>query len=130
MPRALIRAEGERIAEAVGRALSLERTDLPSVRPVIESGIVRHRVDCAWAFVQAYCFGRSVHPNLVASRQELADLLVNGSLSQSRVGQGWRKELLGDRLEGFLAGTIAMHLRWAEGKLQTRLEDDGPNAAD
>jgi len=134
LPRSLIHSEGERIVQAADRAAALDKEDLPTVRPTVESGILRHKIDCAWAFVQAYCFGRSVHPNLVASRQELADLLAGKSLAaaiaESRVGQGWRKEFLGDRFEGILAGTAAMHLRWSEGKLRAQLDDDAPTAAD
>jgi ribonuclease D len=130
LSRNVIRAEGENIVRAIDQARAMDEKDLPPVRPQVESGIERHRIDCAWAFVQAWCFGQSVHPNLISSRQELADLLVADSLAeavgQSRLGRGWRKELLGGRLEGFLAGTAALHLQWNDdGELRSALDTEG-----
>ena len=73
---------------------------------------------------------------LAALREDeplIADLLADGSpaasIPRARMGQGWRKELLGDRLEEFLTGSVAMHMRWTDGRLEARLSTDGDNTS-
>jgi len=125
LSRRLIGAEGANIIQAVEQGRGLPDNELPAVRPSIESATVRHQIDCAWALVQAYCFGRSVHPNLVSSRQELADLLagraVEKRISRTRLGHGWRDELIGSHLTDILTGRANLQLNWSEGELRARL---------
>ncbi|NLF30649.1 MAG: hypothetical protein GX591_07155 [Planctomycetes bacterium] len=118
LPRHIIRLHGERIVEAVREGLAAD--DLPAVRPEVETSVQRSLVDSLWAAIQAWCFGRSVHPALVTSRQELvtifADGVSAGRLAASRLSQGWRKALLGDVLAAFLDGTTTLTLGW-DGRL-------------
>ncbi len=118
LPRNLIRLHGERVVEAVRAGLALDADALPAVRPQVETAARRSEIDSLWAVIQAWCFGRSVHPALVTSRQELVGLFADGvsadRLAGSRLDQGWRRELLGDVLTAFLDRTATLALRWEE----------------
>ena len=91
--------------EATARALALPEAQLPQAEP-FETPALRERADEVLAGIGRLCLERSVAPSLVASRREIARACVAKDkglpLEEHRLFRGWRKELLGELLEGLL----------------------------
>ena len=124
LPRPVEDDEGKNIVAAVARGLAVPEEQRPVVQNVEETPPERFAIDSLWATVQAWCAGQSVDPALVSSRAEISKLHreVKGQGVASlngRLAQGWRGELLGERLRGFLAGQAMLQLSWQGGGLRS-----------
>ncbi len=122
LSRPLEADHGQTIVDAVAAAMARDSKDLPDLRQPEETGTQRQEIDGLWALVQAYCFGRGVHPSLVAGRPDIAAIQLADDPEQlpadSRLGRGWRKELLGDLLPRLLAGEAGIRLDWTDRMLR------------
>lgn len=102
LPRPVERQYGRAIVAATERAMALPMDDLPQVEPA-EWPAMTQRVDEVWAAIQKRCLEAGVAPTLVAAKKEVARLCLDAINSkppgESRLTQGWRKELLGGILE-------------------------------
>jgi ribonuclease D len=87
-----------------------------------ETAEQQFQVDSVWSAVQSYCLARGVYPALATSRPEVADHLrakQSGGPDESRLGSGWRGELIGQFIERLLAGDGGVNLRWDTGQLRS-----------
>jgi ribonuclease D len=91
----------------------------------------RFRTDSLWALVQCLCLGKSIDPNLVASRQDIAELdrLMNddANLSNHRLFTGWRRAAVGQRLIELVQRGESLALTW-KGGLRTSPSPTGGEA--
>ena len=71
LPRPVEVAEGENILAVTQRALKMPPNLWPAVTMGDEHVGERFAADAMWSMVQAWCYGQSVDPSLVASRQEI-----------------------------------------------------------
>ncbi len=118
LPRPVEAEHGHTIVELTQRALArplkggLDRA--PEATPS-----ERFRADSLWAVVQCVCLGRSIDPNLVVSRQDVAELdrmLSSGAdVSDHRMFKGWRREAAGEQLLRLVTDGGAIELRWEQG---------------
>jgi ribonuclease D len=123
LPRPVEQDEGANIVAAVARGFAVPEAARPIVQSTEETPPERFAIDSLWATVQAWCAGQAVDPALVCSRAEISklyrDINAQGVASANgRVVQGWRGELLGERLKGFLRGAGSMRFRWENGMLR------------
>ncbi len=106
--------DGADLLEAVGRGL--ERTPPPAERSVPQT--IAKQVDAvatlAVPMARIRCIDADLAPELVANRESLdrfLEAVVAGEdLAALPLGQGWRKELLGDDLVRLVAGKISLSL--------------------
>jgi ribonuclease D len=123
LPRPVEQQEGGDIVAATQRGLSVPAAECPPPHQSEETPLERFAVDSFWATAQAWCSGRSVDPNLVTSRQEIARLYRawrgQGPAPESRLLHGWRYELLGRILEDLLRNGARITLRWTPGGLRS-----------
>jgi len=106
--------DGGDLLEAVGRGL--ERTPPPAERSVPQT--IAKQVDAvatlAVPMARIRCIDADLAPELVANRASLdrfLEAVVAGEdLAALPLGQGWRKELLGDDLVRLVAGKISLSL--------------------
>lgn len=106
--------DGADLLEAVARGL--ERTPPPAERSVPQT--IAKQVDAvatlAVPMARIRCIDADLAPELVANRESLdrfLEAVVAGEdLAALPLGQGWRKELLGDDLVRLVAGKISLSL--------------------
>lgn len=122
LPRPVRQACGDEIVKATRKGLAVPHDQLPSAHRVQETACERVHIDSLWATVQSLCFGRSIDPGLVTSRQEIARFCraaaAKGPVTRMPLMQGWRGELLGELLTAFVAGRGAITLDWPDGRLR------------
>ncbi|MAZ95115.1 MAG: ribonuclease D [Planctomycetaceae bacterium] len=105
------------IAAAVQRGIDLPEEECP--QPLRSNSIRQRSSLCQFlaAALNAHCRQSRIAPNLVASMQNIRELvalrldnlsLENGETPQ--LAQGWRKDLAGDLLDGVLEGKIAVQV--------------------
>jgi len=105
LPRPFKARYGRELAEAGARALTLPEDHWPpaALREMPED---RERGDRVWVEIVRFCEQRSVAPALVASRKEVVRLChaaaAGETLDEHRLMRGWRRELLGERLDELL----------------------------
>jgi len=106
LPRPVETAYGRQIVEATARALALNDDQCPAPEST-EKPSHREAVDKIWDALGKHCVERSISPALVASRKEVARVYretargkQTGQPAQHRLLRGWRKELLGNLLDG------------------------------
>ena len=131
LPRPVEHAHGKELVEATNRALAMTVSDLPSPRQLEESPTERFRADSVWALVQSLCFGLSIDPALVASRQEAGQLsqalAESAPLPDLRLLKGWRKQAVGQALLDILHGQRRAHLFWTQGSLHAQPAPSSPD---
>ncbi len=80
--------------------------------------------DSLWAVLQCLCAGQSIDPNLVCSRQDLAEFHLAAESGKPvdplRIMIGWRRAAIGQTLVDLLQGRLAADVRWASG-LRTQI---------
>ena len=105
------------IAEAIQRGLDVPKEDCP--QPPRSNSIRQRSSLCQFlaAALNAHCREAKIAPNLVASMQnirELVALRLDGPPSEDDdpplLSRGWRHELVGELLEGVLVGKIAVQV--------------------
>jgi ribonuclease D len=124
LPRPVEEEEGKSIVTTIARGLAVPEADRPIVQNVEETPPERFAIDSLWATAQAWCAGQSVDPALVSSRAEISKLYreVKGQgvgSSNGRLSRGWRGELLGEKLNGFLSGNASLQFSWRDGGLRS-----------
>jgi ribonuclease D len=120
LPRPVEDAEGQNILDATERGLAVPEAQRPVFQPSEESPAERFEIDALWAAVQAFCAGQSVDPAVVCSRGDIARL-VRGKKGESegRLVNGWRRELLGKKLQAFRKGETEIRLGWRSDALRS-----------
>ncbi|MGB5607277.1 MAG: ribonuclease D [Gammaproteobacteria bacterium] len=98
---------GEQLLEAIQEAKDRQpapfpRTDKRARLTPAQDAVV----DVMMALVRISGTDNSLNPAVLASRKQLEELMVNGS--NSAVMRGWRKKLVGDRLQALLDGHISL----------------------
>lgn len=107
LPLPVERSESQAIIDATQKGLGMPESLLPKGTHIEETSAQRFAADGLMAMIQAWCFGQGVDPSLVCSRQELGRWLREYQKNPQPQGflfEGWRGELLGKRLQGFLSG--------------------------
>jgi len=124
LPRPVEQAHGAAIVAATRAGLNAPAAELPEPRAVEESPSDKHRADALWALVQCICIGKSVDPDLVTSRAEVARWyrsLADGSSGEDfRLMTDWRREAVGEPLLAMIRGGAKVEVEWAEGRLKAR----------
>ena len=125
LPRPVELAEGSNILAATQRAVQMPPADWPAVTMGDEQVSERFAADAMWSLIQAWCYGQSVDPSLVASRQEMGRWLRlvqhNGQeIPPAAFLHGWRAELVGNRLVEMIQGRGSLHLDCPNGVVRSR----------
>lgn len=121
LPRPVEQQHGAAIVELVLRAAEnpLGSTARPPLEPTPAE---RFRADSLMAVVQCLCLGQSLDPNVLTSRQDVAELdriLTGGAdVSQHRLMRGWRRAAVGEKLLDLVQRGGGAGLRWMEGQLR------------
>ena len=106
LPRPLEADHGAEIVAATMKALALPADKLPEQQRAEPSPREKFQCDALWAEAQTWCFTRGIDPNLVTSRQEVAEFRRavlagggGGGLGEEiALLKGWRRKALGERL--------------------------------
>jgi len=124
LPRPVEQAHGAAIVAATRAGLNAPAADMPEPRAVEESPSDKHRADALWALVQCICIGKSVDPDLVTSRAEVARWyrsLADGSNGEDfRLMTDWRREAVGELLLKMIRSGAKVEVEWVEGRLKAR----------
>jgi ribonuclease D len=116
LPRPIETQYGRELVSATLAALALPRAQWPVARSHEESALEKFQTDALFAAAEAICYGQSIDPALVLSRQDIADLLrrrrAGGDSRESRLLASWRRRIVGDALLRLLAGEPAGQIRW------------------
>lgn len=102
------RRYGAEVLRIVRRCMTLPVRDLPDVERQARGGVRgRSRVKEIQALIRTRCRERQIDPKLVSSRADITRLLGDGERSPESHSllRGWRRELLGDDLQGYLETT-------------------------
>lgn len=111
LPRPVRQHWGTTIVDATRAAIAeAVHTDPPPTGPPWRSSSeVRAKVDELWQLISERAVEHSIDPALVTSKKELGQLVLQAirsgegdDLAVSRLGRGWRRELIGDLLHGRL----------------------------
>lgn len=125
LPRPVEAEYGPRIVELTARALSLPPAQLPLPREAEQSPTEKFRTDALWAVAQCLCWGQSIDPAVVTSRQEISDLyqrlVANDPSAEHRLLTGWRGQAVGDALRELILGGARAELSWPGGSLHSRV---------
>ncbi|MFI5378578.1 MAG: ribonuclease D [Tepidisphaerales bacterium] len=124
LPRPVELAEGQNILAVTQRALQIPQVQWPAVTMGDEHVSERFAADAMWSMVQAWCYGQSVDPSLVASRQEMGRWLrqvrCNGQdIPKATFLNGWRGELVGKRLVEMIRGRGSVRLNCPQGVVKS-----------
>ncbi len=121
LPRPVEQQHGNELVQLTLRALEEPLRGI-AADPQEPTPAERFRADSLWAVVQSLCLGQSFDPNIVASRQDIAELdraLARGAdVSHHRLMQGWRGEAIGGRLMQIIRDGKAFSMRWAGERIQ------------
>lgn len=116
LPKPVEQQYGRQIVEATQRALALPREEWPVITIHEETPVQRYAINSLAGLVDAHCMARSIDPTLVCNRQGVADFYLKTTRGKStercQLGKGWRKELMGELLGGFLGGQAGMKFKW------------------
>src|SRR5262249_4617386 len=119
LPRPVEQAHGGEIIAATQKGLATSAENMPQPRDYEPTPQQRLRADGLWSAVQCLCAGRSIDPNLVASRQDIGELyraISTGGQAPDdlRLTKGWRKEAVGQTVLDLLAGKAKFDVGWDE----------------
>lgn len=107
-------AYGSAVIRVIRSALDLPREEWPREETrVIEDNGASARIDLVQAFVKGKCLAEGIDPALIASRAEIAALVLEGKdpdPRRHRLLRGWRSAFIGGDLLKLLAGEIAVRL--------------------
>jgi len=124
------------IAAAIQRGLDVPEEDCP--QPPLSTSIRQRSSLCQFlaAALNAHCRKAQMAPNLVASMQNIRELVAlrldDISLQDGeppKLARGWRKELAGDLLEGVLVGKIAVQVENPRAEHPLALRATGDSSA-
>lgn len=105
---------GSAVIRVIQSALDLPREEWPREETrVIEDNGASARIDLVQAFVKGKCLAEGIDPALIASRAEIAALVLEGKdpvPRRHRLLRGWRSAFIGGDLLKLLAGEIAVRL--------------------
>jgi ribonuclease D len=106
------------------KVLASPPTDLPEIKNTDENPSDRFQIDALYAAVQCLCFGKSMDPAVVTSRQQVADLYrrlrAHEDVSDHPIMVGWRREAAGAPLMEMVRGKSTATLQFENGALRTR----------
>ena len=124
LPRPVEANYGKTIVDLTQAALALPPAEMPEPKTFEPSPREKYRGDALWSAAQAICFGRSIDPAVVTSRQDVGDFLrrySNGGVEgeESKLMRGWRRSALGEPLLAMLRGDRRFTLGWVDGDLRT-----------
>jgi ribonuclease D len=115
LPRPLEEEHGAALVELVTRAAENPLNQAPEHAPE-PTPAERFRADSLWALVQSICLGRSIDPNIVASRQDVSELdrlLSRGAdTAQHKLMRGWRRDAVGEKLLDVIQRGGRLNLKW------------------
>jgi len=120
LPRPVEEEHGHAIIDAISRGMEQPAEKWPTVKDTEQSPADRFRCDSLWALTQCLASSRSIDPNLLSSRQEIADVyrhLTNNNSEPPRLLTGWRNAAVGQTLRSMMAGTAQVNLEWKDGWL-------------
>jgi len=128
LPRPVESAHGAEIVEATLRALATPASDHPATaRNTEQTPSERFAADSLWAVTQCLCIGQALDPNLVTSRQEVADLhkhlTTQDTEPDTRILKGWRREAIGESLVNLVRSGGAVSFKWEANALRTHRID-------
>jgi ribonuclease D len=108
-PKGLVdQADGRAVLDAVSRAQSLAKDELPSPPPRRHNAAnVGSLVDLLKVLLKAKCEQHNVAQRLVASSEDL-ELLAGREFDQVRATSGWRAEIFGNDARRLIRGEIAL----------------------
>lgn len=127
LPRPIEAAHGTEILAVTQKGLSTPPTDLPAQRETEQSPTERFRTDALWAAAQCLAIGQSIDPNLVTSRQEIADLsraIASNNIDPANLHllQGWRAQAIGNPLLAMARGEQSLRVQWTNDALKANVE--------
>jgi len=120
LPRPVEERHGQAIIDAIARGASSPAESWPVVKDSEQTPADRFRCDSLWALTQCLSSSRSIDPNLISSRQEIADVyryITGNHIDAPHLLQGWRKEAVGNTLLTMMKEQTAVHLTWKDGWL-------------
>jgi ribonuclease D len=102
------------ISAAIAHGLDLPETELPEIQEKIKLSQYNPMIQLIHSGLSILCRDRQIAPGVVATPQDIRDLMTcqlagstNGD-TPPRLLTGWRSEVVGDFLENFLEGKIAI----------------------
>ncbi len=117
LPRPVETQYGRELVDRTLRALALPRDQWPVMKNNEETAAEKFQTDALLTAAEAVCFGKSIDPALVLSRQDIADLLrrrrQGQPIDESRLLHGWRRHIVGEALLKLLDHQPAGEIRWA-----------------
>jgi ribonuclease D len=125
LPRPVEQTHGSEIIAATAKGLAEPVTPGEHLKEYEPTPRQRFRGDALWATFQCICAGRSLDPNLVASRQDVGELyraISEGRpVENSKLLRGWRREAVGQTILDLLDGKVRFEMSWNEGLKTTRI---------
>jgi ribonuclease D len=126
-----LRAYVPDLAECVARALALPDADCP--RPMHRESLPQLNViaQLMATAIGIRCRSLKVAPSLAATLQDLRDLIADRlgirrvSAAEPILGSGWRAEVVGQLVEDFLAGRLALRITDPLSDVPIRFEEIG-----
>jgi ribonuclease D len=119
LPRPVEKSHGSEIVAATARGLAADVSADPQPKDYEPTPRQRFRGDSLWATFQCICAGRSIDPNLIASRQDVGELfraVTEGRpVEGSKLLRGWRREAAGQTILDLLDGKVRFDMRWDQG---------------
>jgi ribonuclease D len=82
-------------------------------------------VEMLYLVLKYHCIDNEVSPNLVMSKAMLKKILNNNNLSDSLLGNGWRRELLGEDFTNWMLNMDRLQLKLESGKISFVIGDHG-----
>jgi ribonuclease D len=126
LPRPVEAHDGADLVAACARAMTLPEQELPTPPNHEPTPPEKFRADALFYAVQTWCAGRQIDPNLIASRQEIGELmrLWRGGEDPSslRILRGWRKDAIGQQILDLLQGKTALHVQWTGDMLKSTID--------
>ncbi len=80
-------------------------------------------VEMLYLVLKYHCIDNDVSPNLVMSKSLLKNILNNNNLSDSLLGNGWRRELLGEDFATWMRNMDRLQLKLESGKISFAIAD-------
>lgn len=119
LPRPICQGYGQRILAIMATLLKAPRRG--GGEEPEESAEQQYQVDCLWSALQSHCLAQGVYPALVTARPDVAEYVVarlDGLEPTGKFTTGWRRQLVGEFLDGMLAESAKLNLRWVDGVLR------------
>jgi ribonuclease D len=129
LPRPVEQAHGAEILAATATGLAMDASHLPVLREADPSPQQRFRADSLYAAFLCLCAGRSIDPNLIASRQEVGEffrsILAGESVEAHSLMTSWRRHAAGQAIIDLIGGKLTVNLGWKQmlwANVLTRME--------